>query len=174
MYTIKNANILNDKFEFEKNDLQIDNGKIIKIGSDLSGGEVIDANGAYVFPGLVNIHTHGAMGYDTIGCGYEGINEMSKLWAKTGTTSFMPTMVTALRDDACKAAEDVASAIDKGTEGASVVSGMNNVNNKFDEIESIGDMKDEENGIKIHILRRKATDVKETIQGNCSFTCKSY
>lgn len=121
MYTIKNANILNDKFEFEKNDLQIDNGKIIKIGSDLSGGEVIDANGAYVFPGLVNIHTHGAMGYDTIGCGYEGINEMSKLWAKTGTTSFMPTMVTALRDDACKAAEDVASAIDKGTEGASVV-----------------------------------------------------
>ncbi len=121
MYTIKNANILNDEFKFEKNDLQIDNGKIVKIGSDLSGGELIDAKGAYIFPGLVNIHTHGAMGYDSVGCGYEGINEMSKLWAKTGTTSFLPTLVTALRDDLCKAAENVASVMDKGTDGATVI-----------------------------------------------------
>lgn len=41
-----------------KADVLIDGGIITKIGSDLSGDEVIDATGCYVMPGGIDPHTH--------------------------------------------------------------------------------------------------------------------
>lgn len=120
MYTIKNASVLNDKFEFEKSDVILDGGKIIQKGTDLTAGEVIDACGKYVLPGLVNIHTHGAVGYDCADCDYAGINEISKYWASTGTTSFLPTTTTASYTDTERAMKTLAGAIERGTEGAAV------------------------------------------------------
>ncbi|MFZ2456508.1 MAG: dihydroorotase [Candidatus Altiarchaeia archaeon] len=39
-------------------DILIDGGKIEKIGKNLSAGEVIDARGKYVLPGLIDAHVH--------------------------------------------------------------------------------------------------------------------
>ncbi|MCQ0986978.1 dihydropyrimidinase [Jiella marina] len=41
-----------------KADILIDGDKIVQIGPDLSGDEVIDASGAYVMPGGIDPHTH--------------------------------------------------------------------------------------------------------------------
>jgi dihydropyrimidinase len=41
-----------------KADVKIDGGKIVAIGSDLSGDETIDASGCYVMPGGIDPHTH--------------------------------------------------------------------------------------------------------------------
>lgn len=39
-------------------DLLIDDGKVVQIGKDLQGDQVIDATGCVVCPGLVDIHVH--------------------------------------------------------------------------------------------------------------------
>ena len=60
-------------------DIMIENGKIVKIGTDLNadGAEIIDAAGLNVYPGFVEAHCH--IGLDGYGIGYEGhdYNEMN-------------------------------------------------------------------------------------------------
>ncbi len=41
-----------------KSDVKIENGKISKIGDNLSGDEILDATGCYVMPGGIDPHTH--------------------------------------------------------------------------------------------------------------------
>jgi dihydropyrimidinase len=41
-----------------KADIKIENGKIVEIGQNLSGGEVLDATGCYVMPGGIDPHVH--------------------------------------------------------------------------------------------------------------------
>lgn len=120
MITIKNAKVLNKDFEFVDSDVSIDGGKIIKIGNNLNEGEIIDACGGYVLPGFVSVHTHGAVGFDATDDGAEGINEMSKFWAKSGTTTFLPATTTALEDVLANAMSRIADAIEAGCEGATV------------------------------------------------------
>lgn len=120
MKIIKNGLVLDENFVFEQKDILIEDGKIVSVASDLSGGEVIDASGCYVLPGLVNIHTHGAVGYDTSCGSYEGIDEMSKYWAKTGTTSFLPTTTTLLYDDLKSNMQMLAASIKRGASGAKI------------------------------------------------------
>lgn len=65
---IKNSKLVLENEVLENGVLQIDNGKIVKIGTlaqiDIPENEtVIDANGLYVGPGFVDIHTHGGGGY---------------------------------------------------------------------------------------------------------------
>lgn len=118
---IKNATVLNDQFQFEKADVAVDDGKISKIAPEIVDGSLeVDAKGAYLLPGLVNIHTHGAVGYDTMDGGYDGLNAMSKYWAETGTTTFLPTTTTALYADTLRAMAVIAEAMETGVDGAAI------------------------------------------------------
>ena len=55
---IKNAVIVNADGR-QAADLVIENGIIAEIGENLAcDGEVIDANGAYLLPGLIDLHSH--------------------------------------------------------------------------------------------------------------------
>jgi len=53
-------------------DVLIDGGKIVAVGSDLSGkaSEVVDATGLNVYPGLVDCHSH--LGLDGYAIRFEG------------------------------------------------------------------------------------------------------
>lgn len=61
-YLIKNVNLLDGTkdMELKENvDVLIEDGKIAEIGKDIAfDGEVIDQKGAYVIPGLINMHVH--------------------------------------------------------------------------------------------------------------------
>ena len=50
---IKNAIICDEKGEY-RGDVRIENSLIVEIGDDLSGGDIIDANGAYFLPSLID------------------------------------------------------------------------------------------------------------------------
>jgi len=70
-------------------DIIEENGKIKGIGkTDLPGK---DFSGCKVYPGLIEIHSHGAVGFDTMDSELE---ELSRYQAENGVTAFYPTTMT--------------------------------------------------------------------------------
>lgn len=57
---IKNGLVFRGKRGFIEDTLYIQDGRF----TETADGEIIDAAGCYVIPGLVDIHFHGAAGYD--------------------------------------------------------------------------------------------------------------
>lgn len=71
--------------------ITIENGKISEINDAHESG-AIDLGGKIVIPGLIDIHTHGCFGSDTMDADFE---QLCLNYAKLGTTSFLPTTMTA-------------------------------------------------------------------------------
>lgn len=81
---IKNCNIIYlDKIE--QGSIRIENGKIKEINpSKCCDEDILDANGLYVSPGFIDVHIHGAGGYDTMDSTSQAINTISKTIAVHG------------------------------------------------------------------------------------------
>ena len=87
-----------------------ESGKICGIVDELPAGAcVIDAEGNYVAPGLIDIHIHGYLGEDTCDAKPEGIKKMAYGVAKNGVTSFLPTTMTVSKDEIIAALNAVRS-----------------------------------------------------------------
>lgn len=56
--------------------------------------EVIDAEGAYVCPGLIDTHIHGYRGYDASDGDRDSIRRMAEALPENGVTAFLPTTMT--------------------------------------------------------------------------------
>ncbi|KOC47521.1 N-acetylglucosamine-6-phosphate deacetylase [Clostridium botulinum] len=71
--------------EIKKNScILIEDGLIKEIQDDIKCKSSIDLRDYTLIPGLIDIHSHGAMGFDTMDASYEAINEVSKYLAKNG------------------------------------------------------------------------------------------
>lgn len=92
---IRNAKIYTPKHLPDANWLYILNGKINQIGGEENrpptADATADAEGGYLVPGFIDIHVHGAMGYETMDAEPDGLVEMAKYYAAHGVTSFLPT-----------------------------------------------------------------------------------
>lgn len=88
---IKNAKIFIGK-RFVDGDIRFSN-VVTEIGH-LDGAADIDADGGYVIPGLVDIHTHGAIGEDFSDGKPEGLSSLADYYASHGVTSFLATTMT--------------------------------------------------------------------------------
>ena len=89
-------------------DLVTENGKFTYIGkTELDG---IDLGGEKVLPGLIDIHTHGCGGDDTMDLGKLG--KMAKFHAEHGVTSWLPTTMTASFESLKAVSETDISSID--------------------------------------------------------------
>jgi N-acetylglucosamine-6-phosphate deacetylase len=86
---IKNGTVLLDGFDLRECDLRTVDGRIVEVGEDLPGKDTIDAEGCYVLPGLIDIHTHG-IGYES--SSDSSLVDYAKLEAEKGTTCFYPTL----------------------------------------------------------------------------------
>jgi len=93
---ITNGNVFCDDGVFRKCDIETRNGIITAIGENLTNNEggLIDAKDCYVIPGIVDIHTHGAMGADFCDGTSEAIDTIAKHQLKNGITSFLGTTIT--------------------------------------------------------------------------------
>ncbi len=88
LYT--NANVYNTgERRFELSSIAVENGKFASIDNT---DQIIDCGGAYIMPGLVDAHTHGRIGYAANNATPDEFIELSRSYAKTGTTSYMPTL----------------------------------------------------------------------------------
>ena len=75
------------------------------------GAEIIDAEGGYVLPGLIDVHIHGFLGEDASDGSFEGIRKMAEGIAAHGVTSFLPTTMTVSFEDLEAAFDAIARAM---------------------------------------------------------------
>lgn len=61
---------------------------------DVSDSNYIDASDKYVIPGLIDIHLHGAMGFDIGDATYEAIDKIARFELSQGVTSFVGATMT--------------------------------------------------------------------------------
>ena len=79
---------------------------------------LIDAGGDYVAPGFVNVHIHGAMGYDAMDDDGDAVPAMARHQASTGVTSFLPTTMTCPMQKIYRALSRIRDAMGADTGGA--------------------------------------------------------
>lgn len=75
----------------------VEDGKITEVGRgnpDIDGCTRIDAGGRYVSPGFIDIHTHGAGGYDFMDGSTEAFTDAAKMYGRHGATLIFPTTLT--------------------------------------------------------------------------------
>jgi len=110
MLLLKNVCYLSADWEFARGDILVDDGKITDIAVDinpLEGWEVINLDGYKAIPGLIDIHTHGAVGYDVMTASVNQFVELSRYLATTGTTAFLPATTTSEHESIKKALKTI-------------------------------------------------------------------
>ena len=118
--------IVNGKIVLEnqilENKVLVFNEKIINIVNEAPKDcEIIDANGNYVCPGLIDIHIHGNMGKDTMDGTDDAICTIAKSIARHGVSSFLPTTMTMDEKSITNAIDTIKKYMDKDTKGAQII-----------------------------------------------------
>ena len=80
--------------EFRTGAFEVVDGKFGAILPENVPADAIDLGGATVIPGLIEVHSHGAVGYDFSDGSYEGLVEIAKFYLSCGVTSFAPASMT--------------------------------------------------------------------------------
>ncbi|MEG1523459.1 MAG: N-acetylglucosamine-6-phosphate deacetylase [Clostridia bacterium] len=104
---IKAANVFLPQGIFQKCDVRFSD-TIEEIGS-VSDTADINATGCYLIPGLIDIHTHGALGFDFSDGQQEQLPAMAQHYARHGITSFLATTMTLSEDILSEAAHAIGS-----------------------------------------------------------------
>ena len=111
---IKNIKIYTEDKTFSKGTVTIKDGRFMKVALDAkddggaecenldetaandaeAGGQVIDGDGAYAIPGLIDLHFHGCMGYDFCDGTKEAIRAIAEYEASVGVTGISPATMT--------------------------------------------------------------------------------
>lgn len=89
---------------FQKKTIYIQDGTINLLEADCqTSGTVFDAAGRRIVPGFIDIHTHGAVGVDVNGASAEDLEKIGKFFAKSGTTSWLASILTDTEEQTSRA-----------------------------------------------------------------------
>lgn len=90
---IKNGLVYGEDQRFQKRDIYIEDHRF---AAHACGGdeEVVDAQGLYVLPGLIDVHSHGAVGSDFSDADAEGLARILRYEKRCGITTYCPTTMT--------------------------------------------------------------------------------
>ncbi len=95
---IKNALIYTENHRFEKKDVRIRNERITEIAENGQFTDpdenVIDGEGLYAIPGLVDIHFHGAVGHDFCQASKEELLKIAEYEAANGVLAICPATMS--------------------------------------------------------------------------------
>ncbi|MEW5800718.1 MAG: N-acetylglucosamine-6-phosphate deacetylase [bacterium] len=115
MQALIHAKIITPLEEIENGTLLIRDRKIQAIGQEHEvfipkKAEIFDAGGKIVCPGFIDIHLHGARGYDFAEATKEAIQEIIGFHLAHGTTSFLPTLISLPDQELARVLEELPKA----------------------------------------------------------------
>ena len=90
---LKNGNIITEDSILYGQDVKVVSGRIQGVGK--FDGEGVDCTGKYISAGFIDIHTHGGYGADFMDATKEAFDDVLRFHADNGTTTLLPTSVTA-------------------------------------------------------------------------------
>ena len=91
---IKNAMVYTPQHVFAKGDIIIRGGRIVFGAAPQLDEEIIDAEGLYALPGLLDLHFHGAVGHDFCDASEEAIRALADFEASKGVLAICPATMT--------------------------------------------------------------------------------
>lgn len=115
---IDNAKIITPEKVLDNHSLVLENGVfkgIVPSTNLVKVQKVLDANGAYLAPGLFDIHQHGNSGHDVMDASPEALESIAAHNLENGVTSFLATVMTASDASIRKAIENVVDFSDHQT-----------------------------------------------------------
>lgn len=119
----KNAMLYTEEFRFVPGAFSVEDGKFANVLAEPQA-DAVDLHGAYVIPGLIDVHNHGNSGADFSDGDYDGLVKMAEYLARNGVTSFAPASMTLPYDVLAKAFATARRLADKAPEGASALRGI--------------------------------------------------
>jgi N-acetylglucosamine-6-phosphate deacetylase len=90
----KNGLIFTKNGRFELGAVRVEDGRFTEVLTGPTDEDGADLGGAYVIPGLVDVHNHGNSGADFSDGDYEGLKKLAAYLAQNGVTSFAPASMT--------------------------------------------------------------------------------
>ena len=109
---IVNAHVISPGVDMEKATIVVEGGRIKKVSAGSAAPKasatttVVDVKGQYVMPGFIDVHTHGALGWDFCDADEKAIFEFAKAKLQEGVTTVLPTTLTVSHGELVKAAKN--------------------------------------------------------------------
>lgn len=107
--------------QFIEAQIEVKDGKIANILGYNTKNVDEDYGDKRIVPGFIDIHTHGAYGYDTNDATEEGLRNWMKHIPEEGVTGILPTTITQTEEVLTKAVANVAKVVEDGYEGAEIL-----------------------------------------------------
>ena len=107
--------------QFLEAQLELENGKIKNVLAYGTKPVDKDYGDKRIVPGFIDIHTHGAYGFDTNDAEVDGLRNWMKNIPEEGVTGICPTTITQSEEVLTAAVANVAKVVEEGYEGAEIL-----------------------------------------------------
>ncbi len=106
---------------FAEAQIEMEDGKIVAIYPYGEKAVDVDYGDHRIIPGMIDVHCHGGLGFDTNDAHREGLVNWAKGLLEEGITGFCPTTVTQSEEVLTNAVANVAKVVEEGYEGAEIL-----------------------------------------------------
>ncbi len=89
---IQNVKVYTEERTFRAGEIFIEDGRFVR--QEEKAGEILDGEGCWAIPGLIDVHFHGCMGYDFCDGSREALEAIARYQASVGVTAMAPATMS--------------------------------------------------------------------------------